>query len=162
MAEENSSINSNSYQDDDFEAPPGPSATPTFSKPPNPSSVDVDEDDEIIRAYREERDRFRLPPASMGAAAPPVAPNHGAAAPVHAPIPARDSRTPTAPPAQTFTPAAVTNIRQVQAFEQQFKRRFNALKKIYESRIDHLTNSIQKTFNAVNSDEVLLAMSEVR
>ena len=51
-------------------------------------------------------------------------------------------------------------IRQQQASEQQFKRRFNALKKIYESRIDHLTASIQKTFNAVNNDPVIMAMSE--
>ncbi|GMI10431.1 hypothetical protein TrVE_jg5640 [Triparma verrucosa] len=58
------------------------------------------------------------------------------------------------------TPQASTFIRQSQASEQQFKRRFNALKKIYESRISHLTHSIQTTFNAVNSDPVLMAMAE--
>jgi hypothetical protein len=52
------------------------------------------------------------------------------------------------------------SIRRLQTAELSFKRRFNALKGIYEARIEHLTGSIQKTFNTVNSDEVLVAMSE--
>jgi hypothetical protein len=150
MAEENSSVHSNTssaYQNDEFEAPPSKSASPSPIKPS--TSPSFDQDDEIIRAYREERDRFRLPPQSV------VAPDFAA--------PDQRPAAPTIPPSKnkptsTFTPAAVTNIRQAQASEQQFKRRFNALKKIYESRIEHLTNSIQRTFNSVNSDDVLLAM----
>ncbi|GMH49212.1 hypothetical protein TrRE_jg5446 [Triparma retinervis] len=154
MNEENSSVQSNTssaYQNDEFEAAPPKSASPSPIKPS--SSPSFDQDDEIIRAYREERDRFRLPhPQSVSASVP--------AASLSSPAPpAVPSSTASRPkPTPSFTPAAVTNIRQVQASEQQFKRRFNALKKIYETRIEHLTNSIQRTFNSVNSDDVLLAM----
>jgi len=50
-------------------------------------------------------------------------------------------------------------LRHLHASEQQFKKRFNALKNIYEARITHLTSSIQNTFNTINTDELLQTMN---
>ena len=50
-------------------------------------------------------------------------------------------------------------LRHLHTTEQQFKKRFNALKNIYEARITHLTSSIQHTFDTINTDELLQTMN---
>jgi len=50
-------------------------------------------------------------------------------------------------------------LRHLHSTEQQFKKRFNALKNIYEARITHLTASIQHTYDTINTDELLQTMS---
>ena len=157
-----------------IEVPPLPQVTVDGAVP---RALDInleDEDDLIIRRYQEEKSQdvhahAYLDRVSASSRKVNVDISHAASDSFGLPSQLREATNITSSTqaeqqglySSSFrTPAISTSIRHQQASEQQFKKRFNALKKIYESRIDHLTNSIQKTFNAVNNDEVLMAMSE--
>ena len=47
----------------------------------------------------------------------------------------------------------------IEMIQQQFKDRYNKLKKIYEDRLKSLSNQVRQTYTAVVQDEAIAAMS---